>query len=75
MADRGQTPPSWAIAARLEAESHAGIRVQSFAPGTQETDVNAVFWRWAQHPPHQVRIIDDHHRLLRDDSSWASQGR
>jgi hypothetical protein len=31
-----------------------------------------VFWRWSDHPPHQLRLIDDERRLPRDDSSWTS---
>jgi RES domain-containing protein len=70
MADRGADPPSWSIARRLFNDGYAGILVQSFAHGASVTDVNAVFWRWSDSPPHQVRVIDDHSRLPKDDQSW-----
>lgn len=70
IADRGGTPPSWALAARLIAGGHAGIVVPSFASGANHADVNVVFWRWSPDPPHRVRVIDDEGRLPRDDSSW-----
>jgi RES domain-containing protein len=70
IATRGLTPPSWALAARLTANGIAGIVVPSFASGATPADVNAVFWTWAAEPPHQVRVIDDLHRLPKDDRSW-----
>ena len=70
LADRGAVPPSWALADRLMAAGHAGIVVPSFAPGATALDRNAVFWRWADVPPHMVRIIDDEGRLPKDDASW-----
>ena len=48
----------------------AGILVPSFAPGAGPLDANAVFWRWSDSPPHQIRVIDDLNRLPRDDASW-----
>lgn len=70
LADRGKIPPSWEIANRLKATGHAGIIVPSFAPGADAADRNAVFWQWAETPPHQVRVIDDQGRLPKDESSW-----
>ncbi len=70
MASRGATPPSWALADRLIAAGFAGIVVPSFATGATAVDVNAVFWIWADDPPHQVRVIDDLGRLPRNDLSW-----
>lgn len=70
IADRGGRPPSWALAERLIAAGHAGIVVQSFAAGARETDRNLVLWKWADAPPHQVRVVDDHARLPKDDRSW-----
>lgn len=70
LAARGQTPPSWTLANRMIAEGRAGILVPSFAPGAGPGDVNAVFWRWSDAPPHQVRVVDDTGRLPRDDASW-----
>ncbi len=70
LADRGEMPPSWALSRRLAEAGHAGIIVPSFAPGAGANDRNAVFWRWSDAPPHQVRVVDDHLRLPRDDRSW-----
>ena len=70
LADRGLVPPSWAVADRLMAAGMAGILVPSFACGATEADVNAVFWRWAPVPPHQVKVLDPDRRLPRDDRSW-----
>jgi len=70
LAARGAEPPSWALARRLIGEGRAGIIVPSFAAGAAADDVNAVFWRWSDDPPHQVRVVDDAGRLPRDDLSW-----
>lgn len=70
LADRKLTPPSWALADRLIAAGQAGILVRSFAPGTTPTDVNAVFWRWTDYPPHKVAVIDHNGRLPVDGSAW-----
>lgn len=66
----GQVPPSWSLAQRLVADGVAAILVPSFAPGAGPADANAVFWRWSDRPPHQVRVVDNQERLPRDDSSW-----
>lgn len=66
---RGFDPPSWALATRLINRGCAGIIVPSFAIGATDRDSNVVFWDWAATPPHQVRVIDDEHRLPRDDGS------
>jgi RES domain-containing protein len=55
---------------RLVAAGCAGIIVPSFAKGAVAADINVVFWRWASDLPHQVRVIDDDHRLPRDARSW-----
>jgi RES domain-containing protein len=70
LATLGRRPPSWDLADRLIASGHAGILVHSFATGATEQDVNAIFWRWSDAPPHQVRVIDDTNRLPRNDRSW-----
>ena len=70
MVDRGLVPPSWLASDRLRAAGFAGILVRSFASEATEVAVNAVFWRWAPHPPHQVRVIDPDGRLPRNDLSW-----
>jgi RES domain-containing protein len=62
--------PSWEITERLVTARTAGIIVPSFAKGAAETDINVVFWDWAPHPPHQVRVIDDDQRLPKDARSW-----
>ena len=70
IADRGGRPASWALAERLIAAGHAGIVVPSFAAGAGPNDRNLVLWKWAAGPPHQVRVVDDHARLPKDDLSW-----
>ncbi len=70
LSTRGIKPPSWEIAQRLVESGTAGIIVPSFAKGADATDGNVVFWDWAPHPPHQVRVIDDDRRLPKDASSW-----
>ena len=63
---RGKTPLSWTIARTLYDSGSAGMLVQSYAAGAGEADVNAVFWRWSEHPPHWVVVIDDFGRLPTD---------
>jgi len=70
LASKGSEPPSWAIARRLIAMKVAGIIVPSFASGASAIDVNLVFWRWSDDTPHQVRAVDDHDRLPKNDASW-----
>lgn len=70
LADRGVDPPSWGLARRLFTVGYTGVLVPSFAHGGTANDVILVFWRWSDVPPHQVRVIDDHGRLPKDDRSW-----
>ena len=70
MATRGIRPPSWVMAQRLVASGTACMIVPSFAAGAVPADNNVVFWDWAPEKPHQVRAIDDEHRLPRDAGSW-----
>jgi RES domain-containing protein len=70
LATRGETPPSWVLAANLIASNVAGIIVPSFAVGATADDINTVFWTWSPDLPHQVRVTDDEHRLPKDDRSW-----
>ena len=63
-------PASWLLARRLIGQGTAGIVVRSYAAGATADDVNAVFWRWAEQPPYQVRVVDDFGRLPKDDASW-----
>ena len=67
---RGQVPPTWTAVARLWAEGAAGAVVPSFAPGAARPDVNVVFRRWSDRPPHRVALVDPFGRLPRDDRSW-----
>jgi RES domain-containing protein len=71
LADRRVTPPSWTLAERLYGAGIAAAIVPSFAPGSPADHRNMVFWRWSDQLPHQVRVIDDQHRLPRDGRSWA----
>ncbi len=71
LADRGFPVPSWEVAGRLADAGVAAVLVPSFAPGAVAgRDVNAVFWRWGDRPPHRVEVVDDHGRLPRDRRSW-----
>lgn len=70
LVDRGEVPPGWTLARRLTGLGVAGLIVPSFAPGADSRDRNAVFWRWSEEPPHQVRVVDDAGRLPRDGRSW-----
>jgi RES domain-containing protein len=67
---RGIRPPTWLLVERLDRAGIAGIVVPSFASKATAKDVNVVFWDWGPAPPHQVRVIDDEHRLPRDAISW-----
>ncbi len=71
IADRGLTPPSWALADRLIAGGAAGVIVPSFASRVGAGANNVVFWDWSDRPPHKVRVIDDQKRLPRNRSSWV----
>jgi len=73
LATRGIRPPSWQLAERLIASGIAGAIVPSFAAGAGAADRNVVFWDWTRQPPHQLRVIDDEHRLPSDAASWPSQ--
>lgn len=70
LASRKQVVPSWTLAERLIAEGRSGAKVPSFASRAQPGDVNLVFWKWADAPPHQVRVIDPLGRLPLSDQSW-----
>jgi RES domain-containing protein len=68
---RGIRPPTWVLADRLIRNGTAGIVVRSYASGATPDDTNAIFWAWAPVPPHQVRVIDDEHRLPKNARSWG----
>ena len=62
---RGVVPQSHALAERLIAAGCVGMRVPSFAPGATANDVNLVFWRWSDHRPSRITLIDDDRRILK----------
>jgi RES domain-containing protein len=68
---RGIRPPSWSLADRLIRGGIAGVVVPSYASGATAADSNAVFWRWSDTKPHQIRVVDPLGRLPRDDRSWS----
>lgn len=70
LAERRETPPSWALARRLREQGVAAVIVPSFAASATPEDVNVVFWSWGPALPHRLAVIDDEHRLPRDESSW-----
>jgi len=72
MVDRGLDPPTWDLTRRLFNAGHAGLIVPSFATGATAADSNVVFWRWGKSAPHQVKAVDDYHRLPSDDASWRT---
>lgn len=51
------------LARQLVAAGHNGLLVRSFAPGTMETDLNIVLWRWSDRAPSRLLLIDDEGRL------------
>ena len=59
----GMVPASQALADRLMASGHAGMRVRSFAAGAGAGDLNLVMWKWGPDRPHRVVLIDDEGRL------------
>ncbi len=62
----GGIPASQALADRLIAASYAGMRVRSFATGTDADDLNLVIWKWGSDRPTRVILIDDEGRLSGD---------
>lgn len=65
-----QPVPTWELADRLRAIGCAGVIVPSFASRATPEDRNLVLWSWGRNPPHRLQVIDDEHRLPRDQSSW-----
>ena len=59
----GIVPASQHLADRLIEAGYFGMRVRSFAPGAGADDLNLVFWRWGNHGPAKVALVDDEHRL------------
>lgn len=73
LARRKRIPPSWTLADRLRANGAAAIIVPSFACRTTDHDRNMVFFDWSADLPHKVQVIDDQHRLPKNQSSWKIQ--
>ena len=61
----GSVPASQALADRLIAAGYVGMRVWSFAPGSDAQDLNLVLWHWGDRMPSRVVLIDDEGRLTR----------
>ena len=59
----GKVPASQALSDRLIGQGYAGMLVESFAAGTDATDVNLVLWRWGAEVPCRVTLLDDENRL------------
>ena len=61
----GSVPASQALADRLITAGYVGMRVRSFAPGSDAEDLNLVLWHWGDRMPSRVVSIDDEGRLTR----------
>ena len=61
----GSVPASQALADRLITAGYVGMRVRSFAPGSDAEDLNLVLWHWGDRMPSRVVLIDDEGRLAR----------
>ena len=59
----GAIPASQALADRLIAAGHVGMRVRSYAAGASAGDLNLVLWSWSADRPARVVLIDDESRL------------
>lgn len=59
----GSMPASQTLADRLAAVGYVGMRVQSYAKGAGDDDVNLVLWKWGANRPVRVVLIDDEGRL------------
>ncbi len=70
LASRRLPVPSWQLAERLIAEGIAAAKVPCFAARARPDDLNLVFWRWSEAPPHRVHAVDAHGRLPKDDIAW-----
>jgi RES domain-containing protein len=51
------------LAQQLVAEGYAGLRVRSFARGTEADVFNLVLWSWGDSLPTLLQVIDDENRL------------
>lgn len=52
-----------AFAQRLIAKGYHALLVRSFAPGTNQTNLNLVLWQWGDAAPARLTLIDDEGRL------------
>lgn len=52
-----------AFARRLIGKGFRAMLVRSFAPGTNEGDLNLVLWQWGDAPPSRLTLVDDEDRL------------
>ena len=59
----GAIPASQALADRLISAGYVGMRVRSFATGSDADDFNLVMWKWGAHRPALVILVDDEGRL------------
>ena len=59
----GITAPTQRLAERLIAHGYAGLRVRSFARGSDGTGLNLVLWRWGDDASRRLTLIDDEGRL------------
>ena len=59
----GTVPASQTLADRLIVAGYVGMRVRSFAAGTNADDLNLVLWRWSAAGPSRVVLIDDDDRF------------
>ncbi|GGB01635.1 hypothetical protein GCM10011491_32210 [Brucella endophytica] len=53
------------FARQLIAKGYRALLVRSFAPGTNETDMNLVLWEWGGSAPARLTLIDDEARLAK----------
>ncbi len=70
LAAEKKLPPTWALSICLMDNNYAGIITPSFARNAPKGANNLVLWDWGDTLPHQVKLIDDQHRLPKDQSSW-----
>ena len=70
MISQKHTPPTWEMAKRLISSGVVGIIVPSYANNAPPGGQNIVLWDWQDHPPHQIKLIDDDNRLPKNQDSW-----
>jgi RES domain-containing protein len=64
---RGEQPPTWALALRLQEDGCAGARVPS---AVLSDAANIVLWRWNDGPNHRVVAHDPLGDLPLNQSAW-----